>query len=104
MSATLKAQPKEIDGQKLDPRLTGATFTELPERYRQQGLRGVIVAKVAPGSRASLNELDGGDLVLAINRRHVADINDFRAQLSPAPKSLVLMLQRGSARGELPMK
>ena len=104
MSATLKAQPKEIDGQKLDPRLSGATFTELPERYRQQGLRGVIVAKVAAGSRASRNELDGGDLVLAINRRQVADMNDFRAQLSPAPASLVLMLQRGSARGELPMK
>jgi len=62
-----RRQPKEIDGQRLDPRLTGATFTELPERYRQQGLRGVIVAKVAPGSRASRNELDGGDLVLAIN-------------------------------------
>jgi S1-C subfamily serine protease len=59
---------------------------------------------VTAGSRASNNELDGGDLVLAINRRKVADMNDFRAQLSPAPASLVLMLQRGSARGELPMK
>jgi len=104
MSATLKAQPKEVDGQQLDARLSGAIFTDLPERYRQQGLRGVIVSKVVAGSRASKNELDGGDLVLAINRRQVADMNDFRAQLSPAPGSLVLMLQRGSARGELPMK
>ena len=104
VSATLKAQPKEVDGQQIDPRLTGATFSDLPERYRQQGLRGVIVSKVAAGSRASRNELDSGDLVLAINRRQVSDINDFRAQLSPAPRGLVLMLQRGSVRGELPMQ
>jgi serine protease DegQ len=104
VSATLKAQPKEVDGAQLDPRLAGATFTELPERYRQQGLRGVIVSKVATGSRASRNELDNGDLVLGINRRKVADMNDFRAQLSPAPGTLVFTLQRGSARGELPMR
>ena len=104
VSATLKAEPKEVEGQQIDARLSGATFTDLPERYRQQGLRGVIVSKVAAGSRASRNELDSGDLVLAINRREVSDINDFRAQLSPAPSSLVLMLQRGSARGELPMQ
>ena len=104
VTATLKAQPKEVDGQLIDPRLGGATFTDLPERYRQQGLRGVIVSKVAPGSRASRNDLDSGDLVLAINRRQVSDINDFRAQLSPIPRALVLMLQRGSARGELPMQ
>ena len=104
VSATLKAQPKEVDGGQIDPRLAGATFSDLPERYRQQGLRGVIVSKVAPGSRAARNELDGGDLVLAINRRPVADFNDFRARLSPAPATLVLMLQRGSARGELPMQ
>jgi S1-C subfamily serine protease len=103
-SATLKALAKEVDGATIDARLTGATFTDLPERYRQQGLRGVIVSKVAKGSRAARNELDGGDLVLAINRRQVADINDFRAQLSPAPKTLVLLLQRGGARGELPMQ
>jgi len=104
VSATLKAQPKEVDGARIDARLTGATFSDLPERYRQQGLRGVIVSKVASGSRAARNQLDGGDLVLAINRRQVVDLNAFRARFSPAPATLVLMLQRGSARGELPMQ
>jgi Do/DeqQ family serine protease len=103
-SATLKARPREVDGATLDPRLAGATFTDLPERYRQQGLNGVVVAKVAPGSRAASNQLDGGDLVLGINRKGVADINDFRTRFSPKPKDLVLVLQRGSARGELPMQ
>ena len=104
VSAVLKAQPRELDGQQIDARLTGATFSDLPERYRQQGLRGVIVSKVAPGSRAAGNQLDGGDLVLAINRRQVSDTNDFRAQLAAHPAQLVLMLQRGQARGELPMR
>ena len=105
VTATLKAQAKEVDGASLDPRLAGATFTDLPERYRQQGLSGVIVSKVAPGSRAARNQLDGGDLVLAINRRTVSDLNAFRAQLaSPGSKTLVLYLQRGGARGELPMQ
>ena len=105
VTATLKAQAKEVDGASLDPRLAGATFTDLPERYRQQGLSGVIISKVAPGSRAARNQLDGGDLVLAINRRTVSDLNAFRAQLAtPGSKTLVLYLQRGGARGELPMQ
>jgi Do/DeqQ family serine protease len=101
--ATLKAQPKELEGATLDARLAGASFTDLPERYRQQGLRGVIIAKVAPGSRAARNNLDGGDLVLGINRKVVVDLADFRAQMGAKPSLLVLNLQRGSARGELQM-
>ncbi len=104
VTATLKAQPKDIDGAQLDARLAGATFTDLPERYRSQGLRGVILSKVAAGSRAARNELDSGDLVLGINRRAVSDMNDFRAQLAAQPTPLVLVVQRGGARGELQMR
>ena len=104
VTATLKALPKDIDGGELDPRLAGATFTDLPERYRSQGLRGVILTKVAPGSRAAKNDLDSGDMVLGINRRAVSDMNDFRAQLAAQPNPLVLVVQRGGARGELQMR
>ena len=93
-----------MDGGQIDPRLAGASFTDLPERLRQQGVRGVIVSKVTAGSRASRNELDGGDLVLAINRRAVTDLANFRAQMASPPGNLVLMLQRGGSRGELPMR
>jgi Do/DeqQ family serine protease len=104
VTATLKAQPREIEGSQLDARLAGAKFAELPERYRQQGLRGVVVAKVADGSRADLNQLAAGDLVLGINRRAVVDLNDFRSRLSQRQAQLLLVLQRGGARGELPMQ
>jgi S1-C subfamily serine protease len=64
----------------------------------------VIVSKVAPGSRAARNDLDGGDLVLGVNRRAVSDLNDFRAQLAARPSLLVLLVRRGGARGELQMQ
>ncbi|KFN43701.1 Do family serine endopeptidase [Arenimonas oryziterrae] len=104
VQATLKAQAREIDGAQIDPRLTGASFSELPERYRSEGLRGVVVSKIARGSRAMQNELAPGDLVLAINRRGIEDMNAFRAQLGQPPQRLILLLQRGSARGELEMR
>lgn len=104
LQATLTAQPKQASGALLDARLTGASFSELPERYRQQGLRGVLISKIARGSRAERNELLEGDLVLAINRRDVEDMNSFRAQLSSPPQPLILTLQRGGQRGELQIK
>jgi serine protease DegQ len=104
VTATLKAQPKDIDGASLDPRLAGAKFTDLPERYRQSGLRGVVVTSVAVGSRAARNELAAGDLVLGINRRAIVDLNDFRARMAAKPAQLQFVLQRGGARGELPMQ
>jgi S1-C subfamily serine protease len=58
---------------------------------------------VTPRSRAATNNLDGGDLVLGINRKVVVDLADFRAQMGAKPSLLVLNLQRGSARGELQM-
>ena len=104
VQATLKAQAKEVDGAQLDARLTGASFSDLPERYRQQGLRGVVISKIAKGSRAEKNQLAVGDLVLGVNRNAIEDLNAFRAQLGARPARLTLVLQRGSARGELDMQ
>src|SRR6478735_4349956 len=52
LSATLREQPRNVQGQRLDPRLAGATFAELPASLRQSGLDGVYVESVARGSRA----------------------------------------------------
>ena len=104
VTATLKAQPKEVQGATLDARLSGAAFMELPERYRQQGLRGVVVTTVANSSRAAGNGLAPGDIVLGINRRQVEDLNDFRARLATKQPQLNLFVQRGGRQGELPMQ
>jgi Do/DeqQ family serine protease len=104
VTATLKAQPKDIDGGAMDSRLAGAKFTDLPERYRQQGISGVVVTVVANGSRAAQNGLAPGDLVLGINRRSVLDLNDFRARLAQKLQPLNFYVQRGGRQGELPMQ
>ena len=85
-------------------RLSGAHFSELPERYRQQGVRGVVISKIAKGGRAEKNNLAAGDLVLGINREGVEDMNAFRAKVATTPQRLVLVLQRGGQRGELEMR
>lgn len=101
--ATLIPRPTELAGTSLDPRLAGATFAELSERMRQQGLSGVIVSRVEPGSRAARSGLRAGDLVTAVGRRRVSQLDSLRAALEPTPTELVLGLVRGRRSGVLPM-
>jgi serine protease DegQ len=104
VSAILKAQAKEVDGAQIDPRLAGATLTELPERFRQQGLIGVIASKVETGSRAARNGLRAGDRIGQVNRRSVADLPAFRSALANEPQDLVLSVARGGRFGYLVME
>jgi len=104
VQAVLKAQAKEIDGAEIDPRLAGATLVELPERFRQQGLFGVVASKVAPGSRAAQSGLRAGDRIGQVNRRNVADLPAFRGALSTPPPQLVLSVARGGRFGYLAME
>ena len=103
-SAELKAQPGEIDGARIDPRLAGATIAELPERFRQQGLAGVVVSKVASGTRAMRNGLRAGDRIGQVNRRDVDGLPAFRAALAGEPDDLVLSVARGRQFGYLVMR
>jgi Do/DeqQ family serine protease len=109
VSATLREQPKAVEGAALDPRLAGATFTELPERLRQAGANGVLVEKVARGSRAAANGLQGGDVVIAANSGRFDDLPGFRLSFSDQRAAtrtagvpqLVLRVVRGNAQGDL---
>jgi serine protease DegQ len=103
VSAAVKARPKDLAGEALDPRLAGATFSELPERLRQQGVEGVLVSKVDPDSRVGLAGLRAGDLITAINRRDVADLATLQSRLAQPPSSLLLTLVRGRSAYFLPL-
>jgi Do/DeqQ family serine protease len=104
VSAQLRAEPKQQDAGQLDPRLSGAVLIDLPERYKQTGMRGVIVNKVGAGSRAARNGLEVGDRILAVNRQPVNDLNALRARLSPNATRLELGLARGRQSGYLEMR
>jgi S1-C subfamily serine protease len=104
LSATLREQPRALDGAKLDPRLSGARFAELPETARRSGVSGVLVAEVARGSRAERSGLREGDVVLAATSGSFSDLPSFRASISKEPQQLVLRILRGGAQGTLPMR
>ncbi len=83
------------EGQTLDPRLGGAQFADLGERQRQQGLRGVSVARVAGGSRAESNQLRSGDVVVAVNQVDIRNVEDLTVLTKRRPRQLLLTIVRG---------
>ncbi|WP_159016684.1 trypsin-like peptidase domain-containing protein [Cognatiluteimonas profundi] len=109
LAASLREQARSVEGAMLDPRLAGATFTELPERLRQAGVDGVLVQHVSPGSRAAGNGLQDGDVVIAANSGRFDDLPGFRLGFSNRhgagqPLQLVLRIVRGNMQGDLPMQ
>ncbi|MEI2453715.1 MULTISPECIES: Do family serine endopeptidase [Lysobacter] len=104
LNASLREQPKAIAGGELDPRLTGATFAEMPERLRQSGYAGVLVESVARGSRAEANQLRKDDIIVAATSGEFDDLPGFRASFTRTPAQLVLRIVRGNRRGDLQMQ
>jgi serine protease DegQ len=104
VSAQLKSSPKELDAGQLDARLAGAELIDTPERYRQTGIRGVIISKVVAGSRAERNGLEAGDRILVVNRQSVGDLAALRTLLSQNPQRLELGMARGRQSGYLQMR
>ncbi|MCB1552888.1 MAG: Do family serine endopeptidase [Xanthomonadales bacterium] len=95
LSVPLKARASNVRGAQLDSRLDGATFSELDERLRQRGANGVRVSEVAARSRAAGNGLRPGDVIAAVNRREVSDLDTLRRLLDSAPSQLLLTVVRG---------
>ncbi|MEZ5465412.1 MAG: Do family serine endopeptidase [Lysobacteraceae bacterium] len=82
-------------GKSLDTRLAGASFSELPEKWRQQGATGVRIADVEAGSRAAALGLKPDDLLVAINRRPVEGLANLRRLGGRLPEQALLSIQRG---------
>ena len=104
LQTTLREQPRQADGAALDPRLTGASFAELPESLRSQGITGVLVDSVAAGSRAARNGLRKGDVILDGSMGQFGDLGGFRASFGKRPDDLVLRVWRNGQQGDLLMR
>jgi Do/DeqQ family serine protease len=98
LRAVLKEQARAAGGAALDPRLDGATFTDLPESLRQSGISGVLISEVKRGSRAAQNGLAGGDVVIAASAGDFSDLAGWRANFTRPPQRLVLRIVRGGAQ------
>ena len=101
LRATLREQPRSLAGDAVDPRLAGATLAELPEPLRQARGQGVLVERVASGSRAEANGLRPGDIITATSAGQVSDLSSLRSSLADTPRQLVLLIERGNVRGRL---
>ncbi len=101
LNASLREQPRAIEGAMLDPRLAGASFAELPERLRQSGLDGVLISAVARNSRAAQNGLRKDDVILAASSGEFDDLAGFRASFAQPPVQLLLRILRGNTQGTL---
>lgn len=92
----LVARRTEVEGGRIDHRLAGALLGAVPERLRRQGITGVLVNAVDAGSRAEQNGLREGDLITAVNRRDVNDLDGLERSLAARPAQLLLTLVRGN--------
>ncbi len=104
LSASLKVMADKLSGARLDPRLQGATLDDLPDSLKQKGMTGVVVAQVAPGSRAYVNNLQAGDLIAQVNGADVRDLAALQATLASKPSRLQLTLVRGQMVGTLALQ
>lgn len=85
-----------LSGGALNRRLDGASFTELPANHPLAGeIDGVLVAGVDAGSAAARGGLRPGDVIVAVNRQPVGDLDSLRAATDGA-RSLLLQIVRGN--------
>ncbi len=83
-------------GENLNPRLEGASFSELDDQQLSQGVEGgVLVATVDQGSPAWYNGVRPNDIIVSANRKAVSDLNSFRLAIA-RQDVLLLNIVRGN--------
>ena len=90
----LTPQPKAaaLDGGKLDPRLSGVTFSDLSDEQAGQGMAGVTVQAVNPNSRAAQAGLSPGDVVVGVGNRRITSLRDLQMLAGARPRQLMLLV------------
>lgn len=81
-------------GSAVDPRLAGATLSDLAPGQRPGGVPGVALTRVTPGSRAAASGMRPGDVIIGVNQRRVNDIADLRTLLAAPTRQLLLTVVR----------
>jgi serine protease Do/serine protease DegQ len=93
VSATLSPEKlATLDGGQLDPRLAGVRFSELSQRQRDQGIHGVAISTVQPGSRAARAGLASGDMLIGIGNQRIVSLRMLRGLAGVHLRQLVLVV------------
>jgi Do/DeqQ family serine protease len=81
------------------PQLTGAVFQSMGDDHPLHGhIEGVVVATVQRGSRAWQNGLRPDDVLVAVNRQRVRDVDELTGALEQSGRALALDIIRGNTR------
>jgi serine protease DegQ len=86
-----------LDGGKVDKRLAGVTLGELSQEQKAQGLYGVVLSGVKPGSAAYQAGLRDGDVVAAIGQRRVPGLKALPTTGTLGGRQLLLTIVRDDA-------
>ncbi len=79
--------------------LAGVRLVPLDRSHPAWGeVEGLVVAEIAPGSRAARAGLEVGDVILAVNRQPVNTIRDLDRALEEAPGAIALTTWRDGQR------
>jgi len=87
-------ESESLDGVSVDHRLAGAQFEELPPRQRPDGIKGVLLSMLEPGSRLAAVGLRPGDIITGCNRKRIQDLGEFTEVVSSARGSLYFQVRR----------
>lgn len=82
----------------LAPLLKEVTPAVVNISVRYGNVAGVLVVNVEPGSPAERNGLRAGDIVTAVNRRPVRDVQGLARAIRAAGAAIALNVIRGDAR------
>ena len=93
------AAPKQVrmKGEDISPRLAGAVFAinEDPELAGQH-VDGIVVLQVQPGSAAWQTNLRKGDIIMSINKQHVASFDEMKKAIGLSRRGILMNIQRGN--------
>jgi serine protease DegQ len=93
VSVTLSAEKlASLDGGQLDPRLRGVRFAELDPDLRSQGVSGVAISAVQPGSSAARAGLTTDDVVIGVGSQRITSLHMLRGLAGVKPRQLVLVV------------
>jgi serine protease Do/serine protease DegQ len=108
LTATLKEASASVaatgDAGGIDAALEGAQFANYPSaRPNYIGQDGVLVTEVAEGSPAAQRGLAGGDIILAVNRNRVRNLNELQSAIEGAG-AVILRVRRGNQNLLVPIR